>query len=190
MQYTEVYCKYNIVYPKFNLNFKGTDIAIPGINRYMHVWKFYCSWSTVYWEKICIRNTCIRNTLYEKGCKCVLHMYFQLSAFSAGRMQCTQYRQHVWNINFHLRHLKGLSHEIFVPVFWAVWMYLGLNVNRMLFLNFNDTPLILDNYFKFWRFSDQTFSKILRISVKDWQLSLRFSNFRRFLVRGSPIFID
>jgi hypothetical protein len=33
--------------------------------------------------------------------------------------------------------LKGLSHEIFGPVFWAVWMYLGLNVNRLWFLNFN-----------------------------------------------------
>jgi hypothetical protein len=26
--------------------------------------------------------------------------------------------------------LKGLSHEIFGPVFWAIQMYLGLNVNR------------------------------------------------------------
>jgi hypothetical protein len=45
--------------------------------------------------------------------------------------------------------LKGLSHEIFGPVFWAVWMYLGLNVNRLWFLNFNDAPLILDSYIKF-----------------------------------------
>jgi hypothetical protein len=45
--------------------------------------------------------------------------------------------------------LKGLSPEIFGPVFWAVWMYLDLNVNRLWFLNFNDAPLILDNYFKF-----------------------------------------
>jgi hypothetical protein len=71
--------------------------------------------------------------------------------------------------------LKGLSHEMFGPVFWAVWMYLGPNVNRFWFLNFNDAPLILDNS------SGQTM---------DWQLSLRFSNFRRFLVRGSPIFVD
>jgi hypothetical protein len=43
--------------------------------------------------------------------------------------------------------LKGLSHEIFGPVFWPVWMYeyLGLNVNRLRFLNFSDAPLILDN---------------------------------------------
>jgi hypothetical protein len=33
--------------------------------------------------------------------------------------------------------------------FWAVWMYLGVNVNRLWFFNFNDAPLILDNYFKF-----------------------------------------
>jgi hypothetical protein len=41
--------------------------------------------------------------------------------------------------------LKGLSHEIFGPVFWPVWMYLALNMNRLWFLNFNDAPLILDN---------------------------------------------
>jgi hypothetical protein len=64
-------------------------------------------------------------------------------------------------------------------------MYLGLIVNRLWFLNFNDASLILDNYFKFWSVSGQTFSEILRISEKDWQLSLRFSNFRRFLVSGS-----
>ncbi len=45
--------------------------------------------------------------------------------------------------------LKGLSHEIFGPVFWAVWMYPGLNVNRLWFLDFNNALLILDNYFKF-----------------------------------------
>ncbi len=45
--------------------------------------------------------------------------------------------------------LKGLSHEIFGPVFWVGLMHRGLNVNRLWFLNFNDAPLILDNYFKF-----------------------------------------
>jgi hypothetical protein len=45
--------------------------------------------------------------------------------------------------------LKRLSHEIFGPVFWAVGMYLGLNMNRLWFLNFNAAPLILDNYSKF-----------------------------------------
>ncbi len=29
--------------------------------------------------------------------------------------------------------LKGLSHEISRPVFWPVWMHLGLNVNRFCF---------------------------------------------------------
>ncbi len=28
---------------------------------------------------------------------------------------------------------KGLSHEIFRPVFWPLWMHLSLNVNRFLF---------------------------------------------------------
>ncbi len=31
--------------------------------------------------------------------------------------------------------LKGLSHDIFGPVFWTVCMHLGLNVNRFWFLN-------------------------------------------------------
>ncbi len=38
--------------------------------------------------------------------------------------------------------LKGLSHEIFGPVFWPVWMHLGLNRNRFWLLNFKETPLI------------------------------------------------
>ncbi len=84
------------------------------------------------------------------------------------------------------RDLKGLSHEIFRPVIWDVWVYLGLNVNPLWFLNFNDAPFILDTYFKFWRVSGQTFSEILRISEKDWHLSLRFSIFHRFLVSSSP----
>ncbi len=82
--------------------------------------------------------------------------------------------------------LKGLSREIFGPIFWAVRMCLGLNMNRLWFLNFNDAPLISDNYFKFRRVSGQKFSEILRFSENFWQLSLLFSNFRRFLVSGSP----
>ncbi len=46
--------------------------------------------------------------------------------------------------------LKGLSHEIFWPVFRPVWIHLGLNVNCFWFLYFNDAHLIFkDNYFKF-----------------------------------------
>jgi hypothetical protein len=80
--------------------------------------------------------------------------------------------------------LKGLSHEIFRPVFWPVWIYLGLNGNRFSFLNFKEGSLILDSCFKYWCVSCQTFSEIRRISEKDWQLSLRFSNFSLFWVSG------
>jgi hypothetical protein len=38
--------------------------------------------------------------------------------------------------------LKGLSHEIFGPVYWPVWMHLGLNKNRFWFLNFKGAPSI------------------------------------------------
>jgi hypothetical protein len=45
--------------------------------------------------------------------------------------------------------LKELSHEIFRPVFWPVWIYLGLNGNRFWFLNFKEGSLIVDSYFKY-----------------------------------------
>jgi hypothetical protein len=48
-----------------------------------------------------------------------------------------------------LNTLKGLSHEIFRPVFWPVWIYLGLNGNRFWFLNFKEGSLILDSYLSF-----------------------------------------
>jgi hypothetical protein len=51
--------------------------------------------------------------------------------------------------NWENKDLKGLSHEIFWPVFWPVWVHLGLNMNCLWFLNFNGAPSILDNYFKF-----------------------------------------
>jgi hypothetical protein len=38
--------------------------------------------------------------------------------------------------------LMGLLHEIFGHVFLAVGIYLGLNMNRLLLLNFNAAPLI------------------------------------------------
>jgi hypothetical protein len=47
------------------------------------------------------------------------------------------------------QYLKGLSQEILRPVFWPVWIYLGLNGNRFWFLNFNEGSLILDSYFKY-----------------------------------------
>jgi hypothetical protein len=45
--------------------------------------------------------------------------------------------------------LKGLAHEIIGPVSWAVRMYLDLSMKYLWIINCNDTPLILDNYFKF-----------------------------------------
>ncbi len=63
--------------------------------------------------------------------------------------------------------LKGLSHEIFGPVHWPVWMHLDLNKNYFWFLNFEEAP---SSHFKFWCVSVQTFSGILRIFEKDCQL--------------------
>jgi hypothetical protein len=66
--------------------------------------------------------------------------------------------------------LKGLSHAIFGPVYWPVWMRLGLKKNRFWFLNFKGAPLIWGRHFKFLCVSVQTSSEILLISEKDWQL--------------------
>jgi hypothetical protein len=64
--------------------------------------------------------------------------------------------------------------------------YLGLKENRYRFLNFKECSSILDIYFKFWCVPYQTFSEILRISEKDWQLCPLFSNFYFFWVSGPP----
>jgi hypothetical protein len=45
--------------------------------------------------------------------------------------------------------LKGLSHEIFMGFFWLECIYLGLNGNRLWFLNIKDDSSILDSYFKY-----------------------------------------
>jgi hypothetical protein len=47
-------------------------------------------------------------------------------------------------------------------------MHLGLNENRFWFLNFEEASSIWGSHFKFWWV--QTFSEILRISEKVWQL--------------------
>ncbi len=67
-------------------------------------------------------------------------------------------------------------------VAWDFWAYLLVcmdasrpNKNRFWFLNFKEAPSIWNSHFKFWCVSIQTFSEILRISEKDWQLSPRFS---------------
>jgi hypothetical protein len=67
----------------------------------------------------------------------------------------------------YFQNLKGLSHEIFRPVFWPVWMHLGQNVNRLWFFNFKEGSSILYSYFKYCGVSYQPFSEILRISEKD-----------------------
>ncbi len=72
-----------------------------------------------------------------------------------------------------------MSHEIFRPVFWPVWMHLGLFENRLSFSNCHEAPSIFGSYFKFWCLSYQTFSEIRRISEKDWQLNPWFSKKER-----------
>jgi hypothetical protein len=70
-------------------------------------------------------------------------------------LKCTQNGSEGSNV-FYKPILKAVSHEIFRPVFWSVWMYLGLNGNRLWFLNFNGAPLILDNFLKFGSISGKT----------------------------------
>ncbi len=64
----------------------------------------------------------------------------------------------------------------FLGFFWLNgYMYLGLSRNRFWFSNYKDAPFIWDSQCKFQCLSCQTFSEILRISEKDWPLSLQFS---------------
>jgi hypothetical protein len=81
--------------------------------------------------------------------------------------------------DFLLDHLKRLSHEIFRPAFWPLWMHLHLNMNHVCFKNCYDAHSIFGGYLKFLCVSYQTFSEILRISKKDWQLNSWFSNNQR-----------
>jgi hypothetical protein len=71
-------------------------------------------------------------------------------------------------------------------IFWLEWIYLGLNENCCWILNFKEGSSVLDSYLKYWCVPYQTFSEILRISEKVWQLSPRFSNFSFFWVSGPP----
>ncbi len=85
--------------------------------------------------------------------------------------------------------LKGLLHEIFWPFYWPVWMHLGPNKNRFWFLHFEEAPSIWGSHFKFWCISVQTFSGILRISGKDWQLRTQLPILLRELGTLLPILL-
>ncbi len=83
--------------------------------------------------------------------------------------------------------LKGtVAWDFYGVLFWLEWIYLGSNRNRFWFFSFKEIPLILDCQFKYWCVSNQTFSEILRISEKGWQMSPRFPNFPFFWVSGPP----
>ncbi len=112
-------------------------------------------------ERTCVQNTCCKE-------------YLKVSSEISQRSKAVAVDKPSFNVEhfYWLRSFKGVSHKIFKPVFWPVCMHLGLNLNRFWFLSFNDAPLILDDYFKFWWVSGQIFPEILRILKKDWQLSL------------------
>jgi hypothetical protein len=88
-----------------------------------------------------------------------------------------------------LQILKGLSHEIFGPVYWPVWIHLGLNKNRFWFINFKEALSVWGRHFKFWCVSVQTFPEILRISEKDWQLWTQLPILLRELGTQLPIIL-
>jgi hypothetical protein len=68
---------------------------------------------------------------------------------SEGKALVVKYKIRWVLVLFLIITLKGLSHDIFRPVFWPVWIYLGLNGNRFAFLNFKEDSFILDSYFKY-----------------------------------------
>jgi hypothetical protein len=75
--------------------------------------------------------------------------------------------------------LKELSHEIFRPVFWPVWMHLGLNVNCLCFfilkrvLRFYTVILSIDAFHTkpSRRFYESP--RIIDISIKDTLMLLK-----------------
>jgi hypothetical protein len=68
-------------------------------------------------------------------------------------------------------------------------MNLDPNKNRFWFLNFGEAPSIWGSHFKFWCISVQTFSEILRISGKDWQLRTQLPILLRELGTQLPILL-
>jgi hypothetical protein len=100
-----------------------------------------------------------------------------------------EYKSYIQFILNNLHSLKGLSHEIFGPVYWPVWMHLGLNKNRFWFLNFKEAPSIWGSHFKFLCVSVQTFSEILRISENYWQLRTQLPILLRELGTQLPILL-
>jgi hypothetical protein len=76
-------------------------------------------------------------------------------------------------------HLKGLSHEIFGPVNWPVWMHIGLDKNCFWFLNVKEAPRYEAAILSFYAFQ--------------LKLHRRFLESRRRIGKwacGSPIFVD
>ncbi len=73
--------------------------------------------------------------------------------------------------------------------YFLAWMDLSRpEWEPLVVFKFKECSSILYIYFKYWCVPYQTFSEILRISEKDWQLSPRFSNFSFFWVlRGPPV---
>jgi hypothetical protein len=71
---------------------------------------------------------------------------------------------------FRYEYLKGLSHEIFGPVYWPVWMHLGLNKNHFWFLNFKGAPSIGVSFYAFQFKPSRRFLESPR-RIGNWGLS-------------------
>jgi hypothetical protein len=84
--------------------------------------------------------TCLLNAADQTGLKSPDCCNFYIK-----EKQGTQMGRHAAGVPCHTSDslfLKGLSHEIFGPVYWPVWMHLGLNKNRFWFLTFKEAPSI------------------------------------------------
>jgi hypothetical protein len=79
------------------------------------------------------------------------------------------------------RSFKGTVAWYFYVSFSLEWIYLGLNRNRFWFLNFTDAPSILENYFKVWLGSYQTFESPRRIDNWVWGSPINFICIATFL---------
>ncbi len=73
---------------------------------------------------------------------CVSHVLAYVGALCAGVWGPNYYGGRCPDTRSSHSHLKGLSHDIFGPVYWPVWMHLGLNKSRFWLLNFEEASLI------------------------------------------------
>ncbi len=106
-----------IIYRK---NGPENNLRLYTYSIYIHTY-FTCTYSSI---KLSCALFAVHNIFEQETRKCAFSSLYSLRIV-----------QTIAQVNSGLVGVFNLSHEIFGPVFWAVWMYLDLNVNRLWFWN-------------------------------------------------------